>query len=300
MDIRQAHPSDDEGIVRLILARCPQLNRAIVEGPVTDPATVEDRTLLVAHDPTDAAAPAGVGLQYHGIGITPGRLLRQVVVAEDALGTGLGGRLLRELDAALPADAVATSGEIHDTDRHALAVAEHWGYRILQHSVTARLDLADVGHPTLPGGLSAESSPGLTFADEAAVEEMLAASQTNPEVEHTGVLGLASLRSMAAPDGAVRPVGVVLRDAGRPVALSYALVAEGQAQLVYTGVRPDARGRGLAALTKQALHAEAARAGAAYAVTDNEDENAGIRAVNAALGYRRVSGSYWVTRDCGA
>ncbi|MEZ5095627.1 MAG: hypothetical protein R2731_05655 [Nocardioides sp.] len=293
MVIRQAHLPEHAAILDLVLHRCAHLNRALVEPAVIDPSATEDRTLLAAYDD---GGLVGVGLQYHGIGIAPGRLYRLLVVADAALGSGLGSALQRELDAALPPDAVATSGEIDDRDQHALAVAEHWGYSVTQHSVTSRLGLAGVPEPALPAGVSVEVSPRLAVADEAAVEAMYAASQTNPEVAQTGVLTLAALRAMAAETAGVLPVGLVVRDAGRPVALSFAIVADGEAQVVYTGVRPDARGRGLARLAKQALHVAAARLGASSAVTDNEDDNAGIRAVNAALGYRRVLGRYWVSR----
>ena len=126
---------------------------------------------------------------------------------------------------------------------------------------------------------------------------MYDASQTNPEREHAGVSTLATLRSYASAEGAEQPVAVVLRDHGRPVALSYGVVHGDVAQVVYTGVDPAYRGRALGALAKECLHAQAVLAGAKVAVTNNEEHNAGIRHVNESLGYRRTSGVYWLRKD---
>jgi RimJ/RimL family protein N-acetyltransferase len=53
----------------------------------------------------------------------------------------------------------------------------------------------------------------------------------------------------------------------------------------YTGVDPAFRGRGLARLAKEHLHHRAALLGVRRLYTDNEENNAGIRRVNKALGY---------------
>jgi GNAT superfamily N-acetyltransferase len=290
--VRDPAPAELGAVVGLVLHRCAHLNRALVEPPVVDAAT-QQRALLVAGPPGN---PLGAALQFHPSGLPEQLRWRLVVVAGEALGTGLGSRLHRALEASSPAGTVA-SAEIDDTDEHALEVAHHWGYRTTQHSVTVRLDLADVAAPTLPEGYTADISPRLDFPDESAVEAMHDASQTNPERDQHGPATLASLRAYASESGGVAPVGVVLREDGRPVAISYAIVAGEEAQVVYTGVDPPARGRGLAALAKKVLHVEAARAGAAYALTDNEDDNAGIRRVNELLGYRRVAGRFWVRKD---
>ncbi len=287
--LRPAAEVDLDRVVALLLRRCPHLNRALLEPPVLDPAT-EERVLLLADGPR---GPAGVGLQFHPTGLPDGLRWRSVVVDEPQLGTGLGSRLHRALEAA-STEVAAAAAEILDSDARALEVADHWGYQVTQHSVTVGLSLVGVPAPTLPEGVTADVSPGLVFADEAAVEAMHDASQTNPEREHHGSATLATLRGYAGRG--VTPVGVVLRDAGRPVAISYAVVAGAEAQVVYTGVEPGSRGRGLAALAKQVLHVEAARVGATTALTDNEDGNAGIRRVNELLGYARVTGRVWVRK----
>jgi len=67
--------------------------------------------------------------------------------------------------------------------------------------------------------------------------------------------------------------------------------------VLYTGVRPDARGYGLAAAAKKHLHHTAAELGGLRAETDNEAGNAGIRRVNAVLGYRELKGTRRFRRD---
>lgn len=47
---------------------------------------------------------------------------------------------------------------------------------------------------------------------------------------------------------------------------------------------------------KQEIHRLAYDAGARTCATDNEEHNSGIRHVNEALGYAKVSGSYWMQR----
>ena len=105
------------------------------------------------------------------------------------------------------------------------------------------------------------------------------------------------LRAYVSSDGAERPVAVVLRDGGRPVAIAYGVVLGELAQVVYTGVDRAERGRALGALVKACLHHEAFRAGAKVAVTNNEEHNTGIRHLNDTLGYRPTSGVYWLRKD---
>ena len=62
----------------------------------------------------------------------------------------------------------------------------------------------------------------------------------------------------------------------------------GRAQNNLTGVRRQYRGRGLARLLKtHSLH-RVAQAGATSAITDNDETNAPMLAVNRSLGYRHL------------
>jgi GNAT superfamily N-acetyltransferase len=294
----QIHPTtaaEYDEVIELSLRCCPQYTRPLVEAPVKDPSVSEDRTMLTASDHDGTAV--GFGIQMHVVGSPPGQYVVVVVVDESHRGKGLGRRLHAALSDRLPAQVSALASQVDDADDRTLAVAKHWGYQVVQRSITSQLDLVDLAPVELPQGVTVESSPRLAFDDEAAVEAMYDASQTNPEREHAGPSTLAALRSFASAEGAERPLAVVLRDHGRPVALSYGLAHGDIAQVVYTGVDPAFRGRALGALAKACLHAEAAAAGATFVVTNNEEHNAGIRHVNERLGYRRTSGVYWLRKD---
>jgi RimJ/RimL family protein N-acetyltransferase len=88
---------------------------------------------------------------------------------------------------------------------------------------------------------------------------------------------------------------------GEPVAMSLAQQTDDTDwDVLYTGVHPAARGRGLARVAKAALHDDLVRLGATRLETYNEAGNAGIRHVNAALGYLRVKGARRHRRDLAA
>ncbi len=69
----------------------------------------------------------------------------------------------------------------------------------------------------------------------------------------------------------------------------------------FTGVRPDARGRGLGKWLKAAMavHVHALYPTAAWSSTDNATSNAPMLAINRKMGYKqhRVSSEYQITRD---
>lgn len=180
-----------------------------------------------------------------------------------------------------------------------LEVARHWGFEVLQVSVQSQLDLSTVADVSLPDDVTIDTSDGLLFDDEAAVEKMLDASQTNPERDQNGPMTLAYLRSMVTEDSESRPLGLVLRVAGEPAGICYGLLNGVEAHVFYTGIDPAYRGRGLAVLAKQAFHREAARRGARVATTENEQHNTGIRHVNELLGYRIRLEEYWLARPVG-
>jgi GNAT superfamily N-acetyltransferase len=92
-------------------------------------------------------------------------------------------------------------------------------------------------------------------------------------------------------------VWVLVEEEGVPVAVASMQRQDDEAWLVvYTGVMPSHRGRGLARLVKEQLHALAASRGARALVTDNEARNTGILAVNRALGYQRIGGELRLIR----
>ena len=291
MQIREAVDADHDQIIDLTLRRCRQLTPPLVTGVVRDPTTTLDRVMLVAHAGADLA---GMGIQFRLPGTPPTQCTRFVIVDAPYLRTGLGSRLFAALGDRLPPGVTDLAGTADDEDTQTLAVLEHWGYQRLQRSITSELRLDTLPDLVLPEDVSIEASNGLTFADEAAVEAMLDASQTNPERAYNGPMTLAQLRSLGAGSSGDRPLGLVLRVDGAPAAISYGILGGDLVQVLYTGVDPALRGRGLARLVKEALHHVARDAGAALAITNNEERNAGIRRINDELGYRRTSGVVWV------
>jgi hypothetical protein len=176
----------------------------------------------------------------------------------------------------------------YDDDARSVAIAEHWGFDMLQRSFTSRLDLAHASAPAPPDGVTLGASTGLDLPDLAAVDAMLDASQTNPERAHSGAFDLDGLRAMVAQDET--PILVLARVDGAPAALSFGAVAGDLAYVAFTGVDPVFRGRGLARLAKQAFHVEAGGLGARWVDTENEEGNVGIRRINAELGYHVLFG----------
>lgn len=75
---------------------------------------------------------------------------------------------------------------------------------------------------------------------------------------------------------------------GRPVAISYTAVdlPRARAANAFTGVLPELRGRGLARLVKLAVIRHLAAADVSLLVTENDETNAPMLAVNARLGFR--------------
>lgn len=296
MDIRDPADREAEQVIALVRRGLQHISPSMVRALVTEPASAHERVVLVAVRDGEVV---GAGLQFRLPEIPPTQCARYVVVAPASLGTGIARALAAELDDRLDPAVTDVTTTVDDHDEHALAVADHWGFRRLQHSLTFELDLGDLPPLVLPPHVSVELSYDLVLADEAAVEAMLEASQTNPEREHNGPLTLGQLRAWVAPGSGDVPIGVVLRIGGRPAALSHGIVGGEVVQVVYTGVHPGLRGHGLAAMAKQALHLAARDAGATRAQTSNEEQNLGIQRVNQQLGYRRTSGVVWLHRQLG-
>ncbi|HSK17087.1 MAG TPA: GNAT family N-acetyltransferase [Gaiellaceae bacterium] len=92
--------------------------------------------------------------------------------------------------------------------------------------------------------------------------------------------------SLGDPDLSLEASAVVLHE-GRPVALTFVIAdGEGGAANDMTGTLPEFRGRGLARLAKLASARWAREQGIEWILTENDDGNPGMRALNASLGYR--------------
>ena len=170
---------------------------------------------------------------------------------------------------------------------------------LFQHSVTSELDLgtAVVDRPTPPVGVSVEVLEPWATADDADVAALYAESDTSPDSAEIGARSWAD-ELVGAGEMGDQGLLVLLRRDGRPIAMSLAVEEDAHEwHVLYTGVRPEARGHGLATVAKRHLHHALAERGGRRAETDNEAGNAGIRRVNAALGYRDLKGTRRFRRD---
>jgi GNAT superfamily N-acetyltransferase len=183
-----------------------------------------------------------------------------------------------------------------DADTRSLEVARHWGFEAVSHGILSRLRALPATPPTVPAGTTlivVDDTVGATPAEDALLARLVDESDTSPErVELGWNTTPAMFRRFFAS-----MVWVVAVVDGVPAAMtSGAPRPDGGWTIIYSGTRPDHRGRGLARLVKDALHAEVRRRGGTDVETMNEERNVAIRALNASLGYEAVSGEYRLRR----
>jgi len=292
MEITEARlPDDADELVDFVVNRTPKQDRTTVRADL-DHGTAGSLHVLVARE-TDGA-PAGVAVARTSANLPAGALLVIVSTRVDRGGQGLGSRLFAAALADADDEVTRVVGCVLDGDQHSMDVALHWGFERKQTSITSACALDDAVAVEPPHGVTVEVCDELIFDDDVAVDALLRASQTNPEAELGLVLTLSGLRESAAPGQ--RPVAVLTRVEGRPAGIAVALADGDQMHLMYTGVDPTLRGRALGRLTKVFMHAHAHDLGIRTALTENDENNAGIRRVNDQLGYARHSAWHWMMR----
>lgn len=285
MHVEELSTDTEPEAVELILREQPHLVRPEVT-MLFDDATAPQRSVAgVRRDGALVAVGFLAGLAWSPSGHTAIR----VVTATADRGRGLAGTVHRHLLERVPPGTEQLRTVTFDDDATANAVAEHWGYRALQRSITSTIEVTGSPPPDLPPGVSVSSYETIDPEDRAAVAALLDASQTNPERHHTGALTLEDLSVGQEGD---RPLFVVVRVEGAPAALSVGVHHGPEGYLAYTGVAPSHRGRGLARLAKLAVHHQAARRGVTVLGTENEEHNEGIRRINRQLGYRVAFGTW--------
>jgi len=282
-------PKNASAIVDFVVARTPAHDRAILRSDLNEGTA---RSLRAYHVYQHGGALAGVSFARTASNLPEGAAFVMVSTHADLAGRGLGSGLFSAMLADLVGDVNRLVTCVFADDQASLGVARHWGFQDVQLSITSSVVLTGTATPGPIVGVTFEACDDLAFDDSETVDAMLLETQTNPEFELGLTLRLASLRE--TPALGQRPVAVLTRVEGRPAAISFAVADGDQMHVVYTGVDPGLRGRGLGLLTKQVLHSHARDLGIRMALTDNDESNAGIRRVNDQLGYTRHSSWYWM------
>jgi GNAT superfamily N-acetyltransferase len=252
------------------------------------------RTIVIEEAVDDEERLLGYGVLASPALVPEDQAFLRVIVARAQEGRGVGGQLRAALMRRLPPGTTRLSAGVDDDDPRSLDVARHWGFEVQEHSIASRLDLTVLPVPDPPEGVSLHECLDLEFADPEAVGQVLRASQTNPEARAGWVF---TLESLAAQVGDDLPVCVLARVDGEPAAMSFGTVKGATRLILYSGVDPARRGRGLMKLVKQQAHLVAARLGASESRTVNEEHNVGIRRINEALGYVPTSGVFRLSQQ---
>jgi GNAT superfamily N-acetyltransferase len=291
VEIRRADPSSYERLVQLRLERTPRLRRVQAEWGFIHADQLDLFDVRAAYDGDELLGGASA---IRGSWFPPRMAMIHVTVARAYERKGVGGALFRAIEPDLPATIDRLASGVDDTDDESLAVVQGQGFEVVQHAIESELGLSDLPEPPQLPGVTFEDVSALEFPDEDAVEAMLLDSQTNPEAVEGFSAGIDDFRRTAV--GVQRPVSGLARVDGAPAAIVIGEVDGAELGIAYTGVGRAFRGRGLAFALKQYTHRLAADAGATVCRTTNEEQNSGIRAVNARLGYRVVGGHFRVRR----
>lgn len=291
VEIREADLSSYEPLVALRMARLPRITRSQAEWTFVH---AEEMAYLDVRAAYDDGALVGWGSAQRGKWFPPGIAMVNVVVAREHERRGVGRALYQALTTSLPAEFARIGTAVDDSESDSLAIARAQGFEVTQHGIESELDLADLPEPQPAPGVTLEDVSALEFEDEGAVEAMLADSQTNPEAAEGFVSTLDTFREIAAKVDT--EIAALARVDGAPAAIIVGEVDNGVLSIGYTGVGRAHRGSNLAFILKQFAHRLAADAGATLSHTMNEESNAGIRRVNAKLGYRVVGGMYRLRR----
>jgi GNAT superfamily N-acetyltransferase len=292
VEIRAGVPEDKAALEVLTYARCPHNEPWVLDTVFSDAMNVD--AIVVA---TDDGGPVGWAFTGNVPGTPTDHRTLLVVVAATHEGQGVGRALFDRVRESVPVSATELRTRVYDDDERGLAVSRHWGFEIVQRSMMSALELVPGPGPQPADGVTLEEADGLVFADEEAVEAMFAASQTNPEATNSHRMTLAEIRGYVLPGE--RGLACVARVDGVPAALCFVILdAQGaEGNVVYTGVDPRFRGRGLGSLVKQAVQHRAQVEGVRRFATENEEHNEGIRRLNAELGFVVQWGVYRMKKD---
>lgn len=289
-EIRAGDPSSYAPLVDLWLHRTPSLRRVEAEFPFANHDKTRYCHLRTAYV---GDVLAGWGLSAQPMMFPPDFAVVNVVVAPDHARRGIGRALYDELLTTVPEGIELLGTTVSDDDPESRAIAEAHGFSVSQHAIGSELLLVDLPESAPPAGVTFEDVSDLVFPDEEAIEAMLQDSQTNPEA----AIGIrSSLEDFRRFRDTQDYLAVLARVDRAPAAIIAADIDDGVLAIHYTGVAQAYRGRNIGFALKQYAHRLAAERGATASYTNNEESNAGIRHVNARLGYQVVGGAYRMRR----
>jgi GNAT superfamily N-acetyltransferase len=185
------------------------------------------------------------------------------------------------------------------SDEESVSFARARGFTLEATDTTSAVDPRAVGDPPAPGA-------GLAIAPMAHFAEDPTSIFEADRISALDEPGASDYSGMTYPDwrrliwdmpDCDHDVSVVVLADGVVVGASflYTDYVTGRARNAGTGVVPDFRGRGLGLLMKRHALALAAARGITRVITQNDDTNAPMLAINAKLGYEPLSkGHSWV------
>lgn len=231
-----------------------------------------------------------------------GTVALNVGVTASARGRGVGAALFDRAVRSVPPGTGRVMGFSDDRDDDAvLPWLARRHFVPFQHSIASERDLTTWRSTVpAPADVTVRVVDPQSTRDDETVARLYVESDTSPEADEIGGTTWSTQLDAAAASGPRGRLALVQVDK-EPVAMSLAQQdSDTDWDVLYTGVHPAARGRGLARVAKSALHDDLVRLGATRLETYNEAGNAGIRRVNASLGYVRLKGARRHRRDLSA
>jgi len=220
----------------------------------------------------------------------PDRGTLVVAVDPSRRGEGIGSALAAVADEHLTAIGVTTTRAGSVDEPGARALAARLGFTEISAAATSAVDPRTVTPEPIPDGVRIAAFADLD--DPRALYELdLEVSNDIPNEEFDGVSFEEWRDEFWRSPLIDQDASLVAFIGDEPAALTMIRIDEpsGRAQNNVTGTRRAFRGRGLARLVKtHSLHI-AGRRGATIAITDNDETNAPMLAVNTKLGYRPFS-----------
>jgi GNAT superfamily N-acetyltransferase len=223
------------------------------------------------------------------------RPMVSVVVERGHRGAGIGSLLMADTIPHVTATEAASG--MPDDDEVSLGIAQHWGFEVLGHGVESVVDLADrPPMPDLPADVRLLTLSAADLPDDVAtaLEAFLDEVGDYPE----GAIYGNTVSNEAVLQMAPEAIWLMVTDQAGVLAGTAVDPREGgEWYVLFTASAPRGRGRGLARAVKQAGHRLAYDQGARAMRTTNEARNMPMRALNEAMGYRRVSGDLRLVRQ---